>query len=251
MDTSSNSNKKKCCIVVGLGKGGIGDHLAKKFSEKGYHVAMIARSDLSRLETEIPNSKSYPCDASDPEQVQATVAKIITTQGGGGGGGGSIDALMYNAGSGVFKSFADTTFEEFAQPWKVGPAGIFVWTKACLPYMPRGSCIGLTGATASWRGMPYTAAFASSKMATRGLAQALARDLGPNLGIHVFHVVIDGMVNLGATTRQQMPDKKETELLDPAQVAETYYMLSQQPPTCWTQEIHVGAGDAFGSIASI
>ncbi|KAG7344803.1 short-chain dehydrogenase/reductase family protein [Nitzschia inconspicua] len=165
--------------------------------------------------------------------------------------GDHIDALLYNAGSGVFKSFADTSYDEFVLSWKVGPSGIFLWTKACLPHMPSGSCIGLTGATASWRGMPYTAAFASSKMATRGLGQALARDLGPSKGIHVFHVIIDGLVDLGDTTKQQFPDKKKTELLDPAEIANVYYMLSQQPPTCWTHEIHVGAGDAYGSIASI
>lgn len=232
--------KKKCAIVVGLGRGGIGDNLAQKFAHEGYNVAMIARSDLTHLETQIPNSKSYRCDASDADQVQSTVAKINDDM------GGHVDALLYNAGSGVFKSFEDTTYDEFALSWKTGPSGIFLWTKACLPIMPPGSCIGLTGATASWRGMPYTAAFASSKMATRGLGQALARDLGPSKGIHVFHVIIDSVVNLGAT-----PDKKETELLDPAKVAETYYMLSQQPPTCWTHEIHLAASDTFGSMASI
>jgi NAD(P)-dependent dehydrogenase (short-subunit alcohol dehydrogenase family) len=236
---------KKCCIVIGLGRGGIGDALSKKFSQEGYNVAMIARSDLKRLEEDIPNSKSYQCDASDADQVQRTVQAITTDM------GGSIDALLYNAGSGVFKPFADLSYNEFEQSWKTGPAGIFLWTKACLPYMSKGSCIGLTGATASWRGMPYTAAFASSKMATRGLGQALARDLGPNKGIHVFHVIIDGIVNLGETTKKQMPDKKDGELLDPDQIAETYYILSQQPPTCWTQETHIGAADAYGSIASI
>jgi NAD(P)-dependent dehydrogenase (short-subunit alcohol dehydrogenase family) len=240
MDTS-----KKCCIVVGLGRGGIGDSLANKFSQEGYNVAMVARSDLKRLEEDIPNSKSYQCDASDADQVKSTVQAITADM------GDSIDALLYNAGSGVFKSFADLSYDEFALSWKTGPSGIFLWTKACLPYMPKGSCIGLTGATASWRGMPYTAAFASSKMATRGLGQALARDLGPTKGIHVFHVIIDGIVNLGETTKEQMPDKKESELLDPAQIAETYYILSQQPPTCWTQETHIGAADAYGSIASI
>ena len=162
--------------------------------------------------------------------------------------GGKIDALMYNAGSGVFKPFADTSHDDFMLSMKTGPSGLFLFTKACLDHMPENtSAIGVTGATASWRGMPFTAAFASSKMATRGLCQALARDLGPTKGIHVFHVVIDGMVNLPGNQY----GKKENEMLDPEQIAETYYALAQQPQTCWTQEIHLAAGGAFGSIASI
>jgi NAD(P)-dependent dehydrogenase (short-subunit alcohol dehydrogenase family) len=136
-----------------------------------------------------------------------------------------------------------------------------LFTKACLPYMKNDGqgnddqsppkSIGVTGATASWRGMPYTPAFASSKMATRGLTQALARDLGPKDNIHVFHVVIDGIVNLGEATKQSFPDKPQHEMLDPVKIADTYYMLARQPNTCWTQEIHVGAGGAYASIASI
>lgn len=232
---------KKLAIVVGLGRGGIGDNLAKKFSAEGYNVAMVARSSLVHLEEAIPNSKAYQCDASDPEQVSATVAAIKKDM------GDKIDALLYNAGSGVFRPFAETSYEDFEMAWRVGPAGIFLWTKACLPSMEAGSSIGLTGATASWRGMPYTAAFASSKMATRGLAQALARDLGPSRGIHVFHVIIDGMVFLGENPN----GKADNEMLHPEHIAETYWQLHQQPPNCWTQETHVAAQGAFATIASI
>lgn len=237
------SSARKLCIVVGLGKGGIGDELAKKFSKEGYHVAMIARSSLSRLEEEIPNSKSYQCDASVPAQVESTIAAIQNDM----GGNHKIDALLYNAGSGSFKPFEQTSYDEYEMSWKVGPGGLFLWTKACLPYMEAGCCIGITGATASWRGMPYTPAFASSKMATRGLSQALARDLGPSKGIHVFHVIIDGVVNIPSSGLT----RPENELLSPTDVAETYYQLAQQPPTCWTQEIHVGAQGAYANIASI
>jgi NAD(P)-dependent dehydrogenase (short-subunit alcohol dehydrogenase family) len=216
--------------------------LAKKFSQEGYNVAMVARSDLSTtLEPLIPNSRSYRCDAGDPGQVERTVQQITADM------GQSIHALMYNAGSGVFKTFENTSFEEFEQSWRVGPSGLFLWTKACLPFLKPGeSSIAVTGATASWRGMPYTVAFASSKMATRGVAQALARDLGPSKGIHVYHVVIDGVVNLDESTKSDNNEK-----LSPEHIAETYWQMAQQPQTCWTQEIHIGAAGSFASIASI
>lgn len=234
---------KKLCIVVGLGRGGIGDGLAKKFAAEGYNVAMVARSPDLAAKLGLPGETAvaYQCDASDPLLVRATIDRIIADA----GDRRTIDALLYNAGSGVFKTMADTSYEEFEMAWRTGPAGIFLWTKLCVPFMKSGGCIGLTGATASWRGMPHTAAFASSKMATRGLAQSLARDLGPSLGIHVFHVIIDGIVNLDGR------DDPEHKTLDPAVVADTYWALAQQPPNCWTHETHVGAQGAFASMASI
>ena len=231
---------KKLCIVVGLGRGGIGDHLAKKFSAVGYNVAMIARSDLS-TKLQIDNAVSYQCDAGDPKQVEDTIAKILDDT----GDRKTVDALMYNAGSGVFKTLENISYEEFEASWRTGPGGIFLWTKLCIPYMKSGGAIGLTGATASWRGMPFTTAFASSKMATRGLAQSLARDLGPSKGIHVFHVIIDGIVNMDGR------DDPEKKTLDPVVIAEAYWNLSQQPPNCWTQETHIAAQGAFDKIASI
>ena len=59
----------------------------------------------------------------------------------------------------------------------------------------------LTGATASVRGGAKFAAFASAKFALRGLAQALAREFGPK-GIHVAHVVLDGLIEEAQTERE-------------------------------------------------
>ena len=58
--------------------------------------------------------------------------------------------------------------------------------------LPRGSgAILFTGASASVKGYPQSAAFAMGKFALRGLAQSMARELAPQ-GIHVAHFVIDG-----------------------------------------------------------
>ena len=66
-----------------------------------------------------------------------------------------------------------------------------------------GGTFGITGATASLRGKPFTCAFAAGKGGQRMMAQGLARDLGKQ-GIHVFYVIIDGLVDL-QTTRDRMP----------------------------------------------
>jgi hypothetical protein len=63
--------------------------------------------------------------------------------------------------------------------------------------LPRGSgSIFFTGATAGVKGFARSSVFAMGKFALRGLAQSLARELGP-AGIHVVHFVIDGAVVQG------------------------------------------------------
>lgn len=51
-----------------------------------------------------------------------------------------------------------------------------------------------TGATASLRGSAQFAAVAPGKFALRALAQSLGREFGPR-GVHVAHVVIDGVID--------------------------------------------------------
>jgi NAD(P)-dependent dehydrogenase (short-subunit alcohol dehydrogenase family) len=234
----------RVCLIIGLGSGGIGDHLAKRFSAGGYQTLLMARSEatLRKLEEEIPNSRALVCDVTDPNQVKSAISTIEKEY-------KKIDAIMYNAGSGSFKSFDDTTVEDMELSFRTGPLGLFTVTKYARPLLSQGSAIGVTGATASWRGMPVTSAFAAAKFATRGLTQSLSRDLGPK-GIHVFHVVIDGIVRR-PDSAVSMSNKPVEEFLDPAAIADTFWTLSQQPPGCWTQEIHVGAAAAFGSIISI
>ena len=73
----------------------------------------------------------------------------------------------------------------------------------------------------------------------RALAQSMARELGPE-GIHVAHIVIDGPIDM-PWIRENFPDlvreRPPDGLLNPDDVAETYFALHQQPRSAWTFEI--------------
>lgn len=56
----------------------------------------------------------------------------------------------------------------------------------------------------------------------------MARELGPK-GIHVAHVVLDGMI-----AQEDFPSER---LLQPAAIAETYYQLHCQNRAAWTHEL--------------
>jgi NAD(P)-dependent dehydrogenase (short-subunit alcohol dehydrogenase family) len=102
----------------------------------------------------------------------------------------------------------------------------------------RGTIV-FTGATASVRGGNGYAAFAAAKHGLRALAQSMARELGPQ-GIHVAHVVIDGVIDTRLVA-SRFPDlhklKDRDGLLHPDHIAEAYWQLHLQPRSAWTQEL--------------
>jgi NAD(P)-dependent dehydrogenase (short-subunit alcohol dehydrogenase family) len=119
-------------------------------------------------------------------------------------------------------------------------AGFLMGREVAKRMQPRGrGTIVFTGATASLRGGSGFAAFAGAKAALRALAQSMARELGPQ-GIHVAHVVIDGAIDT-AWIRDNFPEryaaKERDGILDPAQIAEAYWMLHGQKRSAWTHEL--------------
>jgi len=102
--------------------------------------------------------------------------------------------------------------------------------------LPRGSgTILFTGASASVKGYAQSAPFAMGKFALRGLAQSMARELGPQ-GIHVAHVVVDGGIR--SARRPEAADRPDA-LLDPDAIAASYLHLVQQHRSAWTFELEV------------
>lgn len=57
-------------------------------------------------------------------------------------------------------------------------------------------------------------------------------------GVHVYYVIIDGMVDL-PSTRKRMPDKPDENFLNPDAAAQTYWDVAQQPGSCWSFEVDV------------
>ena len=114
--------------------------------------------------------------------------------------------------------------------------GFLVGQQAARHMLPRGSgAILFTGASASVKGYPQSAAFAMGKFALRGLAQSMARELAPQ-GIHVAHFVIDGGIRSAARTD---PADKPDSMLDPDAIAASYWHVAQQPRSAWTWEVEL------------
>lgn len=105
--------------------------------------------------------------------------------------------------------------------------------------IPRGTGVILfTGASASVKGYAESAPFAMGKFALRGLAQSMARELGPK-GIHVAHIVIDGGVRNAASGRVEGGSVTADSLLDPDAIAATYLHIINQPRSAWSMEVEL------------
>jgi len=223
--------KKPVCAVVGVGPGN-GAALARRFHKEGYAVALLARStDFSAtLAKELEGARAYTCDVGDEASVERAFAAIASEM-------GPVDALLYNAGSGVWGNIEEVTTRDFEQSFRINALGAFVTARQVIPAMKqagRGSIVFI-GATASRRGNVKTAAFAPAKAAQRSLAESLARYLWPQ-GIHVAVVILDGVVDL-PRTRKMMPDKPDTFFVSPDELAESVLALTQQKRSVWSFEL--------------
>lgn len=223
----------RVCVVVGVGPGN-GAAMGQRFAAGGYRVAALARH-LDRLRETVAGLAGVvpvACDVTDPAAVEQAFNRIRREL-------GPPDVVLYNAGSGTWARFDDVTADDLRTAWEVNTLGLFHVAKQVLPAMrQRGAgVLGITGATATRRGKPITTAFAQAKAAQHHLAESLAREHGP-AGVHVFYVVVDGVVDL-PRTRAAMPDKPDEFFLAPADVAATFWDVAHQPRSAWTFELEV------------
>ena len=129
----------------------------------------------------------------------------------------------------------------FENSWKSCCYGGFLFGREALRCMvPTGEgTLLFTGASASLRGRPNFGAFNSAKAGLRSLAQAMAKEYGPQ-GIHVGHVVVDGPI-AGEKIMNRIPNFAEKldegRLINLEGIVDGYVFLYKQSPQAWTFEL--------------
>ncbi|MCG9126672.1 SDR family NAD(P)-dependent oxidoreductase [Candidatus Poribacteria bacterium] len=227
----------KIAVIAGVGPG-LGAAIARKFAGEGCNLALLARSAAysinltNRLEKTGVKILPIPTDITDPSQVAATFKQIREEL-------GTPDILVNHAGNAAWGNLSELTAEAFENAWKVCTLGAFHCIKQVVPGMiEKGSGnILFSGATSAVRGRAGAIAFSSAKYAMRGLASSLAREVGPQ-GIHVSHVIIDGVIDT-PDVRERYKLSPDEPLLAPDAIAETYWTLIQQERSAWSFEVDV------------
>jgi len=217
-------------LIVGAGPG-LSASLARLLASHGLALALAART-IEKLEPLCAETGAlaFTCDAGDAGSVAALFAAVDAAI-------GAPDIVIYNA-SGRLRGPIESL-----DPAGVGRAleisafgGFLVGQQSAKRMIPRRhGAILFTGASASIKGYPQSAAFAMGKFALRGLAQSMARELAPQ-GVHVAHFVIDGGI---AAASRPVPADAPDSLLDPEAIAQTYWQIVNQPRSAWTWEVEL------------
>lgn len=230
-------------LVIGAGDA-TGGAIARRFARGGYTACVTRRSLealqplLAQIRDEGGQAHGFASDARKEEDVVALVEQIESTI-------GPIEVLVFNIGANVPCSILDETARKYFKIWEMACFGGFLNGREVARRMvmragpERRQTILFTGATASLRGAAGFAAFAGGKHALRALAQSMARELGPK-GIHVAHAVIDGAIDtefIRSNFPQRYALKEQDGILNPEHIAESYWMLHQQPRDAWTHEL--------------
>lgn len=236
-----SESSKGACLIVGAGDG-LGGAIASAFASEGYEICVTRRPrhlpELEALAKKIRadggRAHAFGLDARLEDEVVALVDKIEREI-------GAIEVMVFNIGANVRFALVETTSRVYGKVWEMACLAGFLATREAARVMsPRGrGSILITGATASRRGAAGYSAFAAAKHGLRAVAESAARELGPK-GVHVAHVVIDGMID-GVFARQIAPDAAERlareEILDPEEIARNYVWLHRQGRSAWTFEM--------------
>ena len=221
------------CVISGVGPG-TGSALAKRFTDGGYRVALLARnhSRLATVERELANATGYPCDVSDPEQVERAAAAIVRDL-------GHPSVLIHNAVGGAFGTFREIDPAILNRNFQVNTMGLLYLARRFVPAMVeagRGAIVA-TGNTSALRGKPSFAGFAPTKAAQRILSEAMARELGPQ-GVHVAYLVIDAVIDL-AWTRERFKGKPDDFFIKPQAIAAEIWHIVHQDRSAWSFNVEL------------
>lgn len=245
--------KKPVCLVMGAGAG-IGGTVGRRFASEGYHAVLCRRSNEAGLKTLIEGieqdggtATGFILNAVEDDQIERKMAEVEETL-------GPINVVIFNLGAQTGNhSLADTSLRAFEIGWRMATFALFRTAKAVFPHMQargHGTLI-VTSSTAAMRGNRAQHAHTSAMSARRTLCQSLNAEFS-NQGIHVAHVIVDGLVDspdtvgkiLGEEKYQALREARGLEkdgLILPDQVAETYFHLAHQHRSSWTFEMDLRA----------
>ncbi|MFG2921875.1 SDR family NAD(P)-dependent oxidoreductase [Streptomyces sp. NPDC048305] len=174
----------RIALVTGANRG-LGRSTVLHLAEAGTDIVLTYRSHPEEAEAVVEEVRklgrtavALRLDTGDTSAFPAFVAELrIALK--ENWGRENIDALVNNAGHGVYAPFAETTEEQFDGLMNVHVKGVFFLTQALLPLIVDGGRIlnvstGLTRFIAA-----PTSAYATAKGAVEVLTRYLAKELGP------------------------------------------------------------------------
>jgi len=178
------TSKTSIALVTG-GSRGLGRNTALKLAERGVDVILTYKGSeaqafeaVKEIEAHGRRAVALQLDASDTKGFAAFAARVKTALS-NTWQREQFDYLVNNAGTGLHKSIAETTEEEFDTLANVHLKGVFFLTQALLPLIADGGRIINVSSGLARFSMPGTAAYAMMKGGIEVFTRSLAKELGP------------------------------------------------------------------------
>ena len=178
---------KKSVLITGCSTG-IGAAAARVFSDHGWNVAATMRNPApGEALRALPGVKVLALDVTDKASIDAAVQQTVREF-------GCLDALVNNAGYGLFGPFETASQDVIKRQFDTNLFGLFDVTRAVLPAM-RERRTGVIVNVASVGGLtafPMNSLYHATKYAVVGFSESLGYELAP-FGIQVKVIAPGGV----------------------------------------------------------
>jgi NAD(P)-dependent dehydrogenase (short-subunit alcohol dehydrogenase family) len=180
---------KKAVLITGTSSG-FGKAAVLHFAREGWNVvATMRRPDAEKELSQLDGVLVTRLDVQDRPSIAAAIDSGIARF-------GRIDALVNNAGFGLFGLFETTPTEKIAEQFEVNVFGVMDVTRALLPHLRKNKAgvILNVGSGAGVFTLPMLSLYCASKFALEGFSEALSYELASQ-GIIVKIIEPGGVVS--------------------------------------------------------
>lgn len=227
---------------------GVGGAISQKFAQERFFVVLTTRKEANAA----PLAKAIvdqggecmivELDLVSQDSISAAFDRIRREA-------GDPDVLIYNAGylegrelppDKELLEYIPVEMFDFAQ--HISSRGPFLVAREVLPAMRKkghGSFF-FSNNPSCLRGRKRMTgqSLYYPRVMMRTLAQVLTEEYSEH-GVHVANVVIDGLIDSPGTRALPMAQKRPEIVMNPVKIAEAFYYLHTQDPSCWTHELQL------------
>jgi NAD(P)-dependent dehydrogenase (short-subunit alcohol dehydrogenase family) len=229
----------RTAVVTGAGSG-IGRATAIGLAREGARVVGVGRNE-PRLQSAAAEAdgaagriEAFEADLMTDEGIQDVASRLAEEC-------AVLDILVHSAGVHAIGSVASTPIEELDRQYRTNLRAPYLLTQALIPMLKAadGQIVFLNSSTVR-RAVAGLGAYAASKHALRGLADALRQELNP-LGIRVLSVYPGRTAGpmQEALHRLEGRPYRPDRLLQPDDVAATIMDVLSLPRTAEVTDLHI------------
>ncbi len=160
--------EQKVVLITGASSG-IGKSAAEIFSKRGWKVY----AGFRKTKAKIPGCRMVYLDVRSPYSIRKAISLIGKKE-------GRLDALVNNAGYGLFGAIEDISQKDFREQFETNVFGLVETTREALPLIraSSGRIVNVSSVVGKIS-FPFAGAYSSSKFAVEAISDALRLEMRP------------------------------------------------------------------------